>query len=90
MDEINNQITDQISSQVSDYLQNTTSDVTVEVTNFIFQWVAVPAMIFMALILVIYIVRTIRRYRVEKAIFEIRDALVHKEQKKPAELEVTE
>lgn len=90
MDQLNNQLTDQIGSQVNDYLQTTTGNIGSDVTNFAFQWLVVPSIVFMAIFLIIYIFRTVRRYRVEKAIFEIRDALVHKEPKKPAESEPAE
>jgi|GEM_PF-5313723 len=90
MDQISNQVSDQIGSQINDYLQTTTGNIGSDISNYVFQWLVIPSIMFMVIFLAIYIFRTVRRYRVEKAIFEIRDALVHKELKKPTESEPAE
>lgn len=94
MDQISNQISDQVNSQVTSqidqYLQTATGNIGSNVSDFMFQWLIIPSLVFMGLVLIIMIYRTVRRHHVEKAIFEIRDALVHKEPKKSVEPEVAE
>lgn len=66
--------------------QSLSSDITTDVTTNIsdiitrqladmFSWIVLPSIIIALAIFAIYVFRSIRRYRLEKAIFEIRDLL---------------
>lgn len=61
--------------QINDYIQTSLGSVTSDITDMLFQWLVIPSLIFMVVIVAIYSMRAARRHRVENAIFEIRDLL---------------
>lgn len=60
---------------LNQYLQNTVGNATSNITDVMFQWLVIPSIVFMAIIIALYIWRTIRRRKVDSAILEIRDML---------------
>lgn len=55
--------------------QSVTNSVSTNLTKQIMAWVLIPSIVLTVVILVLYIVHAVRRYRLEKALFEIRDLL---------------
>lgn len=55
--------------------QQLTDSTTSNIADKLFQWVILPSIISLAIVLVLYIAHVIRRRKIENAIFEIRDLL---------------
>lgn len=71
---------------ITNYLQTVTGDAASNITDMLFQWLVIPSIIFMVIIVALYTWRTVNRHRVDKAIFEIRDTLREMNLTSPAPL----
>ncbi len=71
---------------LTEFRQSVSNDVTTDITTDItqnitdqlidaFSWIIIPSLIITIVLVVLFIYRSIRRYKLEKAIFEIRDTL---------------
>ncbi len=64
-----------IPANLQEKLTTNISDTVNDQLSKIFMQYFLPTIIFMCVIIVLYVMRAIHRYRVDKAIFEIRDTL---------------
>ena len=71
---------------LTEFRQSVSNDVTTDITTDITQnitdqlidalsWIIIPSLLITTVLVVLFIYRSIRRYKLEKAIFEIRDTL---------------
>ncbi|MFZ1801702.1 MAG: hypothetical protein WAW62_01165 [Candidatus Saccharimonas aalborgensis] len=78
-----------IPANLQEKLTTNISDTVNDQLSKIFMQYFLPTIIFMCVIIVLYVMRAIHRYRVDRAIFEIRDTLRAKnisEQQLPQEI----
>lgn len=54
---------------------NLTDSITSNIMNKIMMWLILPSIITIIIFVIIFVANTVRRHRVERAIFEIRDIL---------------
>ncbi|MGB2687216.1 MAG: hypothetical protein WBC12_04165 [Candidatus Saccharimonas aalborgensis] len=64
-----------IPANLQEKLTTNISDTVNDQLSKIFMQYFLPTIIFMSVIVVLYVIRAIHRYRVDRAIFEIRDTL---------------
>lgn len=60
---------------LSTNISDTTNAAISDTINQLIGWTLIPSLIFLGLFLVLYIIRSVHRHKVDKAVFEIRDTL---------------
>lgn len=63
---------------------DTATDISSNIINQLLGWTLIPSLIFLGLFLLLYVIRSIHRHKVDKAIFEIRDMLRESRATNPA------
>jgi hypothetical protein len=60
---------------LSTNISDTTNAAISDTMNQLISWTLIPSLIFLGLFLLLYIIRSVHRHKVDKAVFEIRDML---------------